>query len=291
MPARILDGNQIASEIKQELRLQINDSKPVLAVVLVGSDPASEIYVKRKCQACEEVGIESHVVRLFPQGILNKFQDMEYIMKSIRFLNAGSADGVMVQFPLPKELGHSFKFDVLDAIDPKKDVDALTPTNMGLLLQGRPRFVPCTPAGVQEMLIRSGIPLKGKRVCIINRSDIVGKPLQALLSQDNDRANATVTMCHDNTPSDVLTRTCLDSDIVIVAVGKPNFLTSNMVTEKTVVVDVGINRQNGKIVGDVCPEVLQKAAVATKVPGGVGPLTVAMLLKNTVLAKNGDCNG
>jgi methylenetetrahydrofolate dehydrogenase (NADP+) / methenyltetrahydrofolate cyclohydrolase len=280
---KILDGSSIANEIKQEIKLQIEENlktgktscPPSLAVILCSEDPASKIYVQKKIKACEEVGIES--VLLNPRNVT-----MPELLQTIDSLE--SVNGILVQLPLPIGMNQNHVFDY---IDPLKDVDVFSPENVGLLVQGRPRFIPCTPAGIQELLTRSGIQISGKKICIINRSNVVGRPLHALLIQDNDQANATCTLCHDQTPPETLKEICLSSDIIVVAVGKPNFLTSDMVTEKSIVVDVGINRIEGskKIVGDVCHQVYEKVAAYSKVPGGVGPLTIAMLLKNTLKAQ------
>jgi methylenetetrahydrofolate dehydrogenase (NADP+)/methenyltetrahydrofolate cyclohydrolase len=301
--AILLDGNKLSDEIRAEIKCEIDSRKinghwhtthshwevkpaPCLAVVLCSQDPASEVYVRRKQEACKAVGINSFVTRPFESGLENWYNPMGHLLELIEWMNNEDAiQGILVQLPLPEPL---CKYKVFDAICPMKDVDVFSPENVGLLLQGRPRFVPCTPAGIQELLSRNKIPIKGKKVCIINRSDIVGKPLKALLVQDNEYANATVTMCHDNTPPDRLKEVCLASDIIVVAVGKQNFLTEDMVPEGAVVVDVGINRVEGtkKIVGDVDYErVLPKVSAITPVPGGVGPMTVTMLLRNTVKAQ------
>lgn len=286
--AQILDGNSIAKTIRSEIKSEIerfNASPPCLAVVLCSNDPASEIYVRKKQEACAEVGINSFLIKPFQGGIENWFDPMGHLISTIEWLNQDhSVNGILVQLPLPVQLENS---RVFDAINPLKDVDVFSPTNVGLLLQGRPRFVPCTPHGVQELLMRSGLQIAGRQVAIINRSDIVGKPLSALLVQDHGgKANATVVTCHDQTPPDRLKQVCLASDIIVVAVGKPGFLTADMVPDGAIVVDVGINRVGGKIVGDADFEpVSQKASWISPVPGGVGPMTVTMLLKNTLLAQ------
>lgn len=244
------------------------------------------MYVTKKRKACEEVGIESRLMKLFPGGVGGWMDPMRVLLEHLDFLNNDrTVNGILVQLPLPKGLD---QYRVFDRIDPKKDVDVFHPENVGLLLQGRQRFVSCTPAGIQELLARSGVEIAGKKVCIINRSDIVGKPLNALLVQNADNANATVCLCHDYTPAARLKEVCLRSDIIVVAVGKPNFLTADMVPEGAVVVDVGINRAPGqkKIVGDCdFDAVSEKASYISPVPGGVGPMTVAMLLKNTLMAR------
>ena len=286
--AKLLDGqkisDQIRNEIKDELLCRV---PPCLAVVLCTDDPASEIYVQRKQKACEEVGITTFLLRPF-QGGLDKWEHQEeHLLSTIDYLNNDPAvHGILVQLPLPRGINQHWVFD---RINPLKDVDVFNPTNVGLLLQGRPRLIPCTPQGIQELLLRSGIPIAGKKVAIINRSDIVGKPLNALLIQDDgQRANATVVLCHDRTPPERLKEVCLASDIIVVAVGIPNFLTEDMVHEKSIVVDVGINRKEGskKIVGDVHPAVHDKVFAYSPVPGGVGPMTVTMLLRNTLKAQD-----
>jgi len=296
---QILDGTAISARIRAEIKAEIADNQstdentrrsitpPCLAVVLCSSDPASEVYVKKKQEACAEVGINSFLIKPFQGGIENWFHPMDHLISTIKWLNEDrSVNGILVQLPLPNGLKPQ---RVFDAINPLKDVDVFSPTNVGLLLQGRPRFVPCTPQGIQELLTRSGVRIAGKQVAIINRSDIVGKPLSALLMQDHGEANATVVTCHDQTPPERLKQVCLASDIIVVAVGKPGFLTADMVPDGAVVVDVGINRlENKKIVGDVDFEpVSAKASWISPVPGGVGPMTVTMLLRNTLLAQ--DC--
>jgi methylenetetrahydrofolate dehydrogenase (NADP+)/methenyltetrahydrofolate cyclohydrolase len=284
--AKILDGSLIANEIKQEIKTQIEQNlktgktscPPSLAVVICSEDPASKIYVQKKMKACEEVGIQSTLFN-------HHGETMEELLETIDYLNRlESINGILVQLPLPVGMNQNYVFDF---IDPLKDVDVFSPENVGLLVQGRPRFIPCTPAGIQELLTRSGIQISGKKICIINRSNVVGRPLHSLLIQDNDQANATCTLCHDRTPPETLKEICLSSDIIVVAVGKPNFLTSDMVTEQSIVVDVGINRIEGskKIVGDVCHNVYDKVFAYSAVPGGVGLLTIAMLLKNTLKAQ------
>jgi methylenetetrahydrofolate dehydrogenase (NADP+)/methenyltetrahydrofolate cyclohydrolase len=309
MGAIVLDGKKISDDIRAEIKAQIQErakplrskyvggpgmKPPCLAVILTSDDPASELYVKKKQEACSEVGITSYLLKPFEGGLEKWGDPMGHLLSTIEYLNHDdSVDGILVQLPLPKvkETGpFAPVLDqrlVFDKIDPLKDVDVFTPENVGLLVQGRPRYIPCTPAGIQQLLTRSGIAISGKKVAIINRSDVVGKPLHALLSQNNKEANATVTLCHDHTPPDLLKEICLTSDIIVVAVGKPKFLTADMVPYGAVVVDVGINRTEGskKVVGDVdYLPVADKAAAITPVPGGVGPMTVTMLLSNTVKA-------
>lgn len=321
MAVKLLDGKAISAEIREEIRAEIEKGKaqarnhtlgrveaklpPSLAVVLCSDDPASEVYVSRKREACAEVGITSLLIRPFEGGIENWQNPKDHLLATIDYLNKdASVHGILIQLPLPPLRKDLFaganlvkmppvviqdQHDVFDAIDPLKDVDVFNPINVGLLLHGRPRFVPCTPAGIQELLTRSGIEIEGKKVTIINRSDIVGKPLNALLIQKEERANATVTLCHDYTPPALLKEICLASQIIVVAVGKPRFLTESMVPHGAVVVDVGINRIEGtkKIIGDVDFEpVSKKVSAISPVPGGVGPMTVTMLLRNTLKAQN-----
>lgn len=310
MAAKLLDGNETSAEIRAGIKAQLEKRReagtflktpnthgvpiytgpigpPCLAVVLCTEDPASSLYVKRKQDACKEVGITSYLVRPFEGGIENWTRPKDHLLATIDYLNRDSSvHGVLVQLPLPKGID---QYEVFDRIDPLKDVDVFNPVNVGLLLQGRPRFNPCTPAGIQELLTRHGIEIAGKKVCIINRSDVVGKPLHAMLIQNHDQANATVTLCHDRTPPSRLREACLVSDIIVVAVGKPGFLTADMVPAGAVVVDVGINRVEGskKIVGDSDFENVSKVAGwITPVPGGVGPMTVTMLLQNTLMAQS-----
>jgi len=285
--AKLLDGNKIAQDIRNEIKHELLNTRiPIcLAVVLCTDDPASEIYVNRKRKACEEVGITTFLIQPFQGGLDNWDHKVDHLLSTIEYLNNDPAiHGILVQLPLPQGINQHWIFD---HINPLKDVDVFNPANVGLLLQGRPRFIPCTPQGIQELLIRSGISIAGKKVAIINRSDIVGKPLNALLIQDDGKANATVILCHDRTSPENLKEVCLSSDIIVVAVGIPNFITEDMVHEKSVIVDVGINRIEGsnKIVGDVHPAVYDKIYAYSPVPGGVGPCTVACLLKNVLKAQ------
>lgn len=305
--AKILDGNKIAAEMRQEMKFALMErtiqasgpqprykepmpaTPPCLGVILCSDDPASQLYVKKKVEACRDVGINSFVINPYEGGI-DKWEDpRERLLSTIGWMNFDSnVHGILVQLPLPKGCGVT-NHQVFDKITPLKDVDVLNPVNTGLLLQGRPRFVPCTPHAVQELLTRSGVQIAGKKVAIINRSDIVGKPLKALLVQDEAEANATVTICHDRTPPQLLQDVCQSADIVVVAVGKPDFITPNMVNKRTVVVDVGINRVTvggkAKVVGDVRPDVYDVVAAYSPVPGGVGPMTVTMLIHNTIRAQ------
>jgi methylenetetrahydrofolate dehydrogenase (NADP+)/methenyltetrahydrofolate cyclohydrolase len=281
MTARVLDGKQLARQIRSELTeeivefIQNNGAVPCLAAVLVGNDSASEVYVRNKRHACEVVGIESQLHRLESNATT------EELLKLVAKLNKDQAvHGILVQLPLPPQIDAS---RVLLAVSPAKDVDAFHPENVGRLVQGRPRFLPCTPQGIQELLVRSGIELAGRHVVVLGRSDIVGRPLSIMLSQRGPGGDATVTLCHSRT-RDLASVTRL-ADILIVAIGHPKFVTGDMVKPGAVVVDVGINRTDEGVVGDVdFAAVREVAAAITPVPGGVGPLTVAMLLRNTLAA-------
>lgn len=276
--ANILDGNTISQLIKDEIKAEINDLKltPKLSVILVGDNNASKIYVKKKCEACAEVGIESEAYYFGEDEYLN-------VKAKLNELNCDeSVHGILIQLPLPKNWDQN---TLLNIINPKKDVDVFNPINVGLLVQNRPRFLPPTPQAVQQIFKRSNLSLAGKHVVVINRSNIVGKPLSSMLIQDNGLyANATVTVCHDNTPPTILKQICLSADVIVVAVGIPDFLTADMVTERQIIIDVGITRVGKKIVGDVHPDVQNKVSWITPVPGGVGPCTVACLLINTLEA-------
>jgi methylenetetrahydrofolate dehydrogenase (NADP+) / methenyltetrahydrofolate cyclohydrolase len=281
MTATILDGKKIAQQIRAELTeevidfIQNNSVVPCLAAVLVGDDPASEVYVRNKRRACEEVGIESQLHRL----PANASQDQ--LLHLVAKLNKDQAvHGILVQTPLPKQIDTA---RVVLAISPAKDVDAFHPENVGRLVQGRPRFLPCTPHGVQQLLLRSGIEVAGRHVVIVGRSDIVGKPLAIMMAQRGPGADATVTICHSRT-RDLGAVTRL-ADILVVAIGRPKFITADMVKPGAVVIDVGINRLEAGLVGDVdFAAVREVAGVISPVPGGVGPLTIAMLLRNTLAA-------
>jgi methylenetetrahydrofolate dehydrogenase (NADP+)/methenyltetrahydrofolate cyclohydrolase len=290
MTAKIIDGSAIAAQIQQELKGEVaffteNNVQPCLAVVLVGDNPASKVYVRKKREACEAVGIASKLIT----NINNHYD----LMDELEILNRSKdVHGILVQLPLPKdEWGDDYNLrEVFEGISPWKDVDVFHPENVGLLVQGRPRFHPCTPHGIQIMLARSGIQVKGKHVVVINRSNVVGKPLSSMLIQDCDEyANATVTVCHDSTPPEQLKQISRSADVVVVAVGIPGFLKADMVGKGAVVVDVGITRVNGKILGDADPGVREVAGWVTPVPGGVGPMTVTMLLVNTLKAARMNC--
>lgn len=287
MTAKIISGSKIAEEIRKEIAQRVEELKekgvtPGLAVILVGEDPASVSYVTAKARGCEEVGIYSHTFTL-PQDTSE-----EEVLDLVRKLNDDPRfHGILVQLPLPK---HMDEKKVTYTIIPEKDVDAFHPVNVGKLLTGEPDFLPCTPHGVQQLLLRSGYDPAGKHVVICGRSNIVGKPLAAMLMQKAKGANATVTVCHTGT-KDIAYFT-RQADILVAAVGVAQFIKADMVKDGAVVIDVGVNRipdpskKSGfRLVGDVDFEaVKEKAEAITPVPGGVGPMTVTMLLWNTVKA-------
>ena len=288
MPAELIDGNAIARSIRDEVTLDVaklvaRGIQPGLAVVLVGDDPASEVYVRNKGRACDEAGMHSVTINM------PATTTQQELLAQVKRLNDDPAiHGILVQMPLPKHLDAEV---VIRSILPAKDVDGFHPVNVGKNLIGdRDGFVPCTPAGVQEMLARSGTVTKGKECVIVGRSNIVGKPMMALMVQNGAHANATVTVCHSATRD--LKEHTLRADILIVAAGKPKMVTGDMVREGAVVIDVGINRiedpstKSGfRLVGDVdFASARERASKITPVPGGVGPMTIAMLLKNTVRA-------
>lgn len=288
MKAKLIDGKAIAQEINRETaeivtRFAAKGEKIGLAVVLVGSDPASCVYVRNKVKACAEVGIESR------QITLPETSSTADVLKVIAELNADPAvDGILVQSPPPPQVDEAA---VILAIDPDKDVDCFAERNVGrLLIGGRKGFNPCTPWGVMELLRRSGVDPKGKHAVIIGRSNIVGKPMAALLMQKAAGANATVTVVHSGTPD--IAKYTRDADILIAAIGKPKFVKGDMIKPGAVVIDVGINRVfdaalgKNRLVGDVdFEEAAEVASLITPVPGGVGPMTIAGLLRNTCIAK------
>ena len=286
MAARVLDGkaiaDQIQSELAEEMASFIQDSGfvPCLAAVLVGEDAASQVYVRNKRRACQRVGIDSKLHQL-PDDTSE-----EELLELIARLNKDhTIHGILVQLPLPNGIS---TVRVLDAVHPLKDVDAFHPENVGRISQGRPRFLPCTPHGIQQLLSRSDIPVAGKHAVVVGRSDIVGKPLAMLLAQrDSTRgpeaANATVTICHSRTAE--LPTVTRSADILVAAIGRAGFITAEMVKPGAVVIDVGINRGEDGLVGDVdFTAVSEVAGAITPVPGGVGPLTVTMLMYNTLEA-------
>lgn len=287
MVATVIHGQEIAEEIRRELRVKIAELKergvtPGLAVVLVGEDPASRQYVRNKVKACEELGIYSRSI------VLPGSTREEELLSVVDGLNNDPAiHGFLVQVPLPK---HIDEHKVLMRIDPDKDADGFHPVNVGLMLIGNPRYLPATPHGIQEMLVRSGNDPEGKHVVVIGRSNIVGKPVAAILMQKKKGANATVTVCHSRTAD--LKAIVSMGDIVVAAIGSPRFITADMIKPGAVVIDVGSNRvedptakSGHRWVGDVDFETVKdKASAITPVPGGVGPMTIVMLMRNTVVA-------
>jgi methylenetetrahydrofolate dehydrogenase (NADP+) / methenyltetrahydrofolate cyclohydrolase len=281
MTARMIDGKAIAQKIRGEIALQVaeflklTNVAPHLAAVLVGDDPASAVYVRGKQRACEQAGLKSTLHRL-PASTSE-----EELLDLVRMCNHNAdVHGILVQLPLPQQINPQ---RVLDAVSPMKDVDAFHPENVGRIVQGRPRFLPCTPHGVQRLLIETGTMINGAEVVILGRSEIVGKPMALMLLQKGPAADATVTICHSRTHNlpDVTRR----ADILIAAIGSACFVKREMVKPGAVVIDVGINRVGEKLLGDVDFEgVSQVASAITPVPGGVGPMTIAMLLANTLTA-------
>ncbi len=281
MTARIIDGKAIAEKIRGEIAAQTAEfvrqtgSVPHLAAILVGDDPGSAVYVRGKQKACEKAGLKSTLHRL-PTTTTE-----DELLSLVRQCNENAdVHGILVQLPLPKQINPQ---RVLDAVSPMKDVDAFHPENVGRIVQGRPRFLPCTPHGVQRLLIESGTMINGAEVVVLGRSEIVGKPMALMLLQKGPAADATVTICHSRTHNlpDVTRR----ADILIAAIGSPQFVKQEMVKPGAVVIDVGINRVGEKLLGDVDFEsVSQVASAITPVPGGVGPMTIAMLLANTLTA-------
>ncbi len=283
MPAQILDGKALAATLQDEIRDQVAEFiaedgvVPCLAAVLVGENPASEVYVRNKRLACERAGIEGRLHRL-PADVSQ--EDLLTLVGRLNKSKDKPVHGILIQLPLP---AHIDATRILHAVSPLKDVDAFHPENVGLIVQGAPRFLPCTPYGIQQLLVRNGIQVAGKHVVVLGRSDIVGKPMANMLLQRGPGADATVTVCHSQTRDlQAITR---QADILIVAIGKPRFVTADMVRPGAVVVDVGMNRVEGKLCGDVdYAAVREVAGHITPVPGGVGPLTVTMLLLNTLKA-------
>jgi methylenetetrahydrofolate dehydrogenase (NADP+)/methenyltetrahydrofolate cyclohydrolase len=281
MAATLIKGSEISKQIKEELKKEVAQLKekrnlvPGLATILVGEDEASKVYVGQKEKTCKELGIYSERINL-----PGKTTETE-LLALVEKLNKDSRiHGILVQLPLPKHINET---NVLYAINPKKDVDGFHPVNVGKLMLGEPDFIPCTPHGIQELLIRTGVETNGAEVVVVGRSNIVGKPIANILLQKKKGANATVTICHTGT-RDLASHT-RRADILIVAAGKPKTITANMVKEGVVVIDVGVNRLETGLVGDVDFEsVKEKAKAITPVPGGVGPMTIAMLMHNTVQA-------
>ena len=288
MTATLLDGRALAARIEGSLRSEVDTfvtmfhRRPRLVVVLVGDLAASGSYVKSKASAADRVGIDSDVVRVPATATTD---ELVSLVAAIARDEHGPADGILVQLPLPERVD---TVAVLDAVPPDRDVDGFHPENAGLLSQGRPRFVPCTAAGVQRMLIDAGIETAGRHAVIVGRSDIVGKPLALLLASRGPGGDATVTICHSRSAD--LAGVTRQADILVAAVGRPRIVTADMVKPGAAVIDVGINRivgpdGRGKLVGDVDFDAVREVAGwISPVPGGVGPLTVAMLLANTLLA-------
>jgi methylenetetrahydrofolate dehydrogenase (NADP+)/methenyltetrahydrofolate cyclohydrolase len=294
MAAKIIDGNKIAETIRGELSKEIEKLKeehgitPGLATVLVGENPASEVYVRMKNRAAHEIGIYSE------QHNLPAETREEELLRLVEDLNRNDKiHGILVQLPLPD---HIDEHKILNTIVPEKDVDGFHPVNMGKLLIGEKGFRPCTPYGVQKMLVYSGIEIEGAHVVVVGRSNIVGKPVANILLQKQDEANATVTVCHSRTKD--LPSVTRQADILIAAMGRPQFITADMVKEDAVVIDVGVNRVDDpsskrgyRLVGDVkFDEVSKKCKAISPVPGGVGPMTITMLLYNTVESAKNACD-
>jgi methylenetetrahydrofolate dehydrogenase (NADP+)/methenyltetrahydrofolate cyclohydrolase len=284
--ARILDGKALALEIQKEIGEEVSEFVekhnvvPCLAAVLVGEDPASQVYVRNKQRACERVGIDSQLHRLADDAPQQELLDL------LDQLNSDpSVHGILVQLPLPRHMDATL---VLDRVPALKDVDAFHPENVGLLSQGRPRYLPCTPHGVQQILHRCNIEVAGQHVVILGRSEIVGKPLALMLAQKDstcgpNAANATVTVCHSRTQN--LAEITQQADILIAAIGQAKFVTAEMVRPGATIIDVGVNRTDQGLCGDVDFESVKEVAGAiTPVPGGVGPMTITMLLHNTLAA-------
>lgn len=285
MSAKIIDGKQIAADIREELKSQVAELKekgivPGLGVILVGADPASQSYVTAKERACENIGIYSDDNRLAAET-----SQEELLALVDKMNNDPKINGILVQLPLPKHIDEAA---VLLAIDPDKDVDGFHPMSVGKMMVGEETFLPCTPHGVVQMLMRSGVETSGAHVVVVGRSNIVGKPVANMLLQKKEGANATVTLCHTRTKD--LGHHTRQADIIIAASGWPNTITADMVKEGAVVIDVGVNRVDDpsrergyRLVGDVdFDAVKEKASMITPVPGGVGPMTITMLLYNTV---------
>jgi methylenetetrahydrofolate dehydrogenase (NADP+)/methenyltetrahydrofolate cyclohydrolase len=273
MSARIIDGKAVAAQVRGRVKAEVAEMEvtPALATILVGDDPASQVYVRNKRNACEEVGIQS-----LHHQLEASVPESELAELIIRLGEDDAVSGILLQLPLP---GHIDPDAMIALIDPRKDVDGLTTTNAGLLVQGRDGLVSCTPAGVIELLDSEGVELRGAEAVVLGRSQLVGRPLSSLLLA----RDATVTMCHSRTRN--LAEVCSRADVLVAAVGRPKLVTAEMVRDGAVVIDVGINRGEDGLVGDVdFDAVARKAAAITPVPGGVGPMTIAMLLVNTVRA-------
>jgi len=283
---KLIDGKMVAEAIRGEVRERVaalgGARRPTIALVRVGEDPASIVYLKSKKKACEECGIESRNI-VFPEDTTEAV-----VLAKLRELNEdATVDGILLQLPVPRHIDSD---RAIATISPAKDVDGFHPENLGLLASGRPRFVSCTPAGIRELLVRYDVPTSGARVAVLGRSVIVGRPMSLLLSMKGKGGDATVTVCHSRTRD--IAAVARECDIIIAAMGVPNFVTADMVRDGAVVVDVGINRvedpsakKGYRIVGDVDFEnVAPRTSLITPVPGGVGPMTVAMLMANTFKA-------
>ncbi len=277
MKAKLIDGKAVSASLREAMKAEVEELAeqgitPGLAVVLVGDDPASQVYVRNKEKGCEELGIYSEKYELPASTTQRELLDL------VETLNKKpDIDGILVQLPLPDHLDSNA---VIEAISPDKDVDAFHASNVGRIMLGDYRFLPCTPAGIMELIHSTGIEVAGRECVVVGRSNIVGKPMAMLLLHEN----GTVTVCHSKTKN--LAEVTRRADILVAAVGKPNFITAEMVKEGAVVIDVGMNRDgNGKLCGDVDFEAVAEVAGAiTPVPGGVGPMTITMLLKNTITA-------
>ncbi len=284
MSEKILDGKSVSTTIISEIKSKIdlisnrdNLDKPSISIILVGNNPASESYVKNKMLACKKAGIKSDLIRL------NSDITTEQLIKEIEILNNSETNGFIVQLPLPK---HIDKDLIIEKISPDKDIDGFHPTNFGKMALGQNSLKPATPYGILKLLKNQNIQTKGKHIVVVGRSNIVGKPLAIMLGNEFEIGRATVTSCDINTPIQLLREELSRADIIVVAVGKPNFLTVDMIKEGAIIIDVGINRlESGKIVGDVDFEgVVTKCSKITPVPGGIGPMTISALICNTFTA-------
>ena len=280
MKAKLIDGKAVSAKLRESLKQEVANLAeegitPGLAVIIVGDDPASKVYVRNKEKACEELGIYSEKYELPAQTT------QEELTELVKKLNQKpDIDGILVQLPLPKHLDEKA---IIETISPNKDVDAFHAQNVGRIMIGDYKFLPCTPAGIMELIASTGIPVEGKECVVVGRSNIVGKPMAMLLLHQN----GTVTICHSRTKN--LAEVTKRADILVVAIGKAKFITADMVKEGAVVIDVGMNRdENGKLCGDVdFDAVCEVAGAITPVPGGVGPMTITMLMRNTITAAKG----
>lgn len=277
MSAKIINGKEVSATTRAKVKGMVEEfiaqkgRVPALAVIIVGEDPASQTYVRNKIKGCEEVGMNS---LCFEEPADSTNEHIAQIITSLA--KDSNVDGILVQLPLPKHLDERY---LLSLIPDSKDVDGFSPNNLGLLAMNNPRTISCTPFGVMELLRSTGVEIAGKRAVVIGRSNTVGKPMAMLLLN----ANATVTVCHSKTAD--LDKVCREADILIAAIGRPKFVTADMVKEGAIVIDVGINRVDGKLCGDVdFDNVKEVASYITPVPGGVGPMTISMLLYNTLMA-------